>query len=126
MENHRLVGGDPNIRIWLGFWELAPDQALLDRGRRPPSVDYWNFQLGNIWAESLDYEFRRTHINSGQAALRDDGSVEIVVAHEDPGSDHPNWLDTAGHHHGTMGVRWVRADTHPEPRCRVVKLAELR
>jgi hypothetical protein len=34
-------------------------------------------------------------------------------------------MDTAGHHHGTMCVRWVRADSHPEPMCRVVKLADL-
>ena len=90
----------------------------------PPRCDYWNFQLGNIWAESLDYRFRRVHTNSHTTALREDGSFELVVAHQDPG--HPNWIDTAGHDHGTMCVRWVRADHHPEPRCRVAKLSELR
>ena len=64
------------------------------------------------------------HVNSGQAVLRDDGSFQLVVAAEDPG--HPNWLDTAGHDHGTMCVRWVRAESPPEPRCRVAKLGELR
>ena len=123
LEQHRVVGGDPNIRIWLGLWELGPDEALVIEAT-PPRCDYWNFQLGNIWAESLDYGFRRVHLNSHTATLRDDGSFELVVAHEDPG--HPNWLDTAGHDHGTMCVRWVRADQHPEPRCRVVKQAELR
>jgi hypothetical protein len=89
----------------------------------PPVCDYWNFQLGNIWAESLDYRFRRVHVNSGSAKLRDDGSVRLVVAHED--SSGPNRMDTAGHEHGTMCVRWVRAESHPEPKCRVVKAAEL-
>jgi hypothetical protein len=56
--------------------------------------------------------------------MNEDGSVQLVVSAEDPG--HPNWMDSAGHDHGTMCVRWVRADSHPEPRCRVVKLAELR
>jgi hypothetical protein len=123
LEDHLRMGGDPNIRMWLGFWELGADEALLIEAT-PPRCHYWNLQLGNIWAESLDYHFRRTHINSGHVVLRDDGSFRLVVAHEDPGL--PNWLDTAGHHHGTMGVRWVRADDHPKPECRVVKLAELR
>ncbi len=42
----------------------------------------------------------------------------------DPGV--PNWMDTAGHEHGTMCVRRVRTAEHPEPRCRVVELAALR
>ncbi len=123
LENHRHVGGDPNVRIWLGLWELAPDEALLVEAK-PPDCDYWNFQLGNIWAESLDYRFRRVHVNSHDAAMRDDGSFRLVVAHEDPGV--PNWMDTAGHERGTMCVRWVRAREHPEPRCRVVPLAQVR
>jgi hypothetical protein len=123
LENHRLVGGDPNIRIWLGFWQLGPEEALVIE-TTPPKCDYWNFQLGNVWAESLDYDTSKVHVNSGGVALNDDGSFQLVVAAEDPG--HPNWLDTAGHDHGTMCVRWVRAESHPEPRCRVVKLDELR
>jgi hypothetical protein len=121
-EQHRLVGGDPNIRLWLGLWKLAPDEALLIDAK-PPRCDYWNFQLGNIWAESLDYLNRNVHTNSHTTTYNDDGSFTLIVAHEDPGR--PNWMDTAGHRHGTMGVRWVRADALPEPRCRVVKVADL-
>jgi hypothetical protein len=121
-EQHRLVGGDPNVRIWLGCWQIARDEALLVEAV-PPRCHYWNFQLANVWAESLDHRFRRVHVNSGSARLRDDGSFRLVVAHEDPGD--PNWIDTAGHERGIMGVRWVRAESHPEPRCRVVKLSEL-
>jgi len=122
-EQHRLVGGDPNIRIWLGTWKLAADEALVIEAK-PPRCHYWNFQLANIWAESLDFDNRRVHTNSHTTHYEDDGSFRIVVAHEDPGV--PNWMDTAGHDHGIMGVRWVRADSLPEPRCKVVKVAALR
>jgi hypothetical protein len=50
--------------------------------------------------------------------------VRIVVAHRDPG--HSNWIDTTGHDHGIMGMRWVRAETHPAATTRLVPLAELR
>lgn len=121
-EQHRIVGGDPNIRIWLGRWQLAEDEALIVE-MTPPSCHYWNFQLGNIWAESLEYRFRRTHINSGRAVVGADGAVRLVVAAGDDGA--ANWIDTAGHSRGTMCVRWVRADAHPEPMCRVVKRSEI-
>lgn len=66
---------------------------------------------------------RTVHTNSHTTSYNDDGSFTLIVAHEDP--DRPNWMDTAGHEHGTMGVRWVRADALPEPKCRVVKFADL-
>jgi hypothetical protein len=121
-EDHRRLGGDPNVRLWLGQWRLGPDEALVVEAT-PPACRYWNFQLGNVWAESLDTRFQRVHLNSGQAVLRDDGSFRLVVAHADPGV--PNWISTAGHEHGTMGLRWVLADALPEPKTRVVKAAEL-
>ncbi|MBC8292723.1 MAG: DUF1214 domain-containing protein [Proteobacteria bacterium] len=121
-EHHRLVGGDPNVRIWLGLWELGDDEALVI-DLEPPACRYWNFQLANIWAESLDYATRRVHINNGSAVAEADGSVRLVVAHRDPG--HANWIDTAGHEHGSMCVRWVLAREHPQPVTSVVPLSEL-
>jgi hypothetical protein len=49
--------------------------------------------------------------------------VHIVVAHRDPGLD--NWIDTAGHRRGTMCLRWVGADTHPQPSTRVIAIDDL-
>lgn len=121
-EEHRRVGGDPNIRLWMGQWKLGPDEALVIEAT-PPKCDYWNFQIANIWGESLDYSNRRVHTNSHTTTYNEDGSWRIVVAHEDPRV--PNWIDTAGHDHGIMGVRWVRAAEHPEPRTRVVSLKDL-
>lgn len=119
-EHHRLVGGDPNIVFQLGYWSLEPATALVIEATPPPCA-YWNFQLGNIWAECLDKR-RRISVNHTTAVLEPDGSVRIVVAHEDPG--HPNWVDTAGHDHGIMGLRWVRAETHPAASTRVIALED--
>jgi hypothetical protein len=116
------VGGDPNIIYYHSYWELGPDEALVIEAT-PPECEYWNFQLNNHWMESLDYRHYRIHINKHSATYEPDGSVRVVVAHRDPG--HPNWLDTVGHRRGTMCWRWVRASDHPQPRTRVVPLAEL-
>ena len=124
-ENHRAVGGDPEVRIYLGRWRLADDEALLIT-LQPPECDYWNFQLANVWAESFDYRFEQVHINSGNAHYNDDGSVELLVAGDSAESrGHANWISTAHHEHGIMGVRWVRAKEHPQPKCEVVKLGDL-
>ena len=119
----RAAHGDPNICYFHGYWALAPDEALLIE-LEPPECEYWNFQLNNHWMESLDYRYHRIALNHHGARTRDDGSVRIVVAHEDPGLD--NWIETAGHRRGTMCLRWVRAREHPEPATRVLKLADLR
>lgn len=118
-EQHRLVGGDPEIQTHLGRWKLAPGEALVI-DLEPPECDYWNFQLGNIWAESLDHRFARVHLNSASAQAAPDGRVRIVVAETDPGQ--PNWVETVGHRQGTMAVRWVRTRLHPRPITRVVRL----
>jgi len=116
------AGGDPNIAYYHSYWRLAPDEVLLVSAT-PPECDYWNFQLANHWLESLDYRWSRIHVNKHTAVYEPDGSVRVAIAHRDPGL--PNWLDTCGHAQGTMCLRWVRAKEHPEPRTRVVRLAEL-
>jgi hypothetical protein len=116
------AGGDPNIAYYHSHWRLGPDEALVIEAV-PPRCDYWNFQLDSYWMESLDYRWFNIHVNKHTAVLEADGSVRIVVAHRDPGL--PNWITTAGHAEGTMCLRWVRADAHPVPRTRVVKVADL-
>jgi hypothetical protein len=116
------AGGDPNIAYYHSYWELAPDEALVVEVT-PPECDYWNFQLSNHWLESLDYRYFKIHVNNRTATPRKNGSVRVVVAHEDPGVD--NWLTTAGHARGTMCWRWIRAVEHPEPQTRVVKRSEI-
>jgi hypothetical protein len=116
------AGGDPNICYYHSYWQLAPEEALVIEVT-PPECESWNFQLDNHWMESLDYRYHRIHVNKHTARYRDDGSVRIVVAHRDPGTD--NWVETAGHAQGTMCFRWIRADRHPQPTTRVVPCSEL-
>jgi hypothetical protein len=115
------AGGDPNIAYYHSAFRIEPDELLVVEAT-PPECDYWNFQLANYWLESLDYRFHDVHLNKGTAALRPDGSVRIVIAHDDPGCE--NWLDPCGHVEGTMCWRWVRAATHPQPVCRLMDRAE--
>lgn len=116
------AGGDPNITYYHSHWALGPEQALVIDAT-PPPCEHWNFQLNNYWMESLDYRYYPIHTNKHLAKYRPDGSVRIVVAHQDPGV--PNWIHTVGHESGTMCFRWVRAQDPPQPSTRVVRLSEV-
>ena len=61
----------------------------------------------NHWGETVDRRTRTAGINGDTAVRRDDGTVRLVVAHQDPGL--PNWLDTAGHPAGSLSLRWFRS-----------------
>lgn len=111
-----------NQVFYHGYWKLGPDEALLITAT-PPVCRYWNFQLNNYWLESLDYRYHPITVNKHSVRLEPDGSFRIIVAARDPGVG--NWIDTAGHTHGTMGLRWNQAIDPPQPGCRVVKVDEL-
>ena len=98
---------DPQIRWHQAWFELADDEALVVE-LTPPQCDYWMIALHNRWMETLDYVHHQTTLNNRSAHVEADGSARFVVAHRDPGV--PNWLDTAGHARGTIGVRWVGPD----------------
>jgi hypothetical protein len=117
----QLVGGDPNILCQSGYWNLEPTEALVVEFT-PPNCDYWNIQLANVWAESFDTS-RAAWRNNVSAIPESDGSVRAVIAHRDPG--HPNWLDTAGHHHGLMHMRFVHSDASPLASTRLVHLDDV-
>jgi hypothetical protein len=120
-EMFQRAGGDPEIFYLHGYWELEPDQAWVIQ-TEVPDCPYWNFQLNNWWMESLDHR-RRVTVNKHTAQLDPAGRLTIVVADHDPGLG--NWIDTCGHRCGTALLRWLGADTHPIPTCRVVALGEL-
>ena len=100
-----------NVRYFSGDWRLGPDEALVidfdpsagadywgvvlithsasrprprPRRRRRPGADYWGVVLITHWGETVDWPTRPTVINGETAVRREDGSVRVVVAHEDP------------------------------------------
>ena len=119
------AGGDANIIYYHSYWNLGKDEALLIEVM-PPTCDTWNFQLNNYWMESLDYRYFTICINSHSAKYNPDGSVTVVVAHENPGV--ANWIETVGHFEGTMCWRWYRpTSTVPkELKAEVVSLEALK
>lgn len=119
------VGGDPSIHYHNSYWELADDEALIIEAKTIPNCRTWNIQISNYWLESLDFRYHRISVNKHSAAYNDDGSVTMVLAHQNPGDKYPNWLETAGHNLGSMLFRWIEADTFPPVDTRVVKFSEL-
>ena len=114
---------DPQIKWHQAYFDIDEDEALVVEVM-PPDCEYWMIALHNHWMETLDYVHHQATLNCHSAQLEADGSVRFVVAHRDPGI--PNWLDTAGHRHGTVGVRWVGPDVIDVlPTTRVVELASL-
>lgn len=98
---------DPQITWHQAYFVLKADEALIVEFT-PPKCDYWMIALHNHWMETLDYVHHQSTLNCQSAQLEPDGSVRFVIASRDPRV--PNWLDTAGHHRGTVGVRWVGDD----------------
>jgi hypothetical protein len=120
------AGGDASIIYYHSHWKLKEDEMLLIEVR-PPDCDTWNFQLNNYWMESLDYRYYTICINKAGAKPEPDGSIKVIVSHRDPG--HPNWIETCGHHEGTMCWRWyrIKEGAKPvEPACTVLKYDEWR
>ncbi|GAB3491075.1 DUF1214 domain-containing protein [Amycolatopsis cihanbeyliensis] len=114
------AGGDPEIYYLHGYWTLRPGEAWVIE-TEVPDCPYWNFQLDNWWMESLEHR-RRITVNKHTAVLAG-GRLTIVVADRDPGFG--NWIDTCGHGSGTALLRWLGAQSHPIPDCRVVALDSL-
>ena len=124
-ETCQRAGGDKNIHYLQSYWQLEPDEALVVDAQRIPNCSSWNLQISNYWMESLDYRYHRVCANKHNAVYNPDGSVRIVLAHQDPGERYPNWLETAGHRLGGMLFRWIEADEHPPVETRVVRFKEL-
>jgi hypothetical protein len=105
-----------------GTLVLEPDEAFYFEVT-PPKCHYWNFQLGSVWWESLDYANRQTNLNGHSAYVGPDGVFRCVVAHEDPGVW--NWLDTTGLTELLVLYRFQLAESAPAPTYKLVKIDEV-
>ncbi|MFZ4522150.1 MAG: DUF1214 domain-containing protein [Bacteroidales bacterium] len=121
-EVSNAAGGDAAIIYYHSHWKLAGNESLVIEVK-PPKCDSWNFQLNNYWMESLDYRYFTICINKASAHYEPDGSVKVIVAHNDPGK--PNWINTCGHYEGTMLWRWYRleeGEVAVEPGCGILNI----
>ncbi|MFK7894962.1 MAG: DUF1214 domain-containing protein [Myxococcota bacterium] len=104
-----------------GLVVLAPDQALVVRGRWPECV-YANVMFWNRFLQAPDYRYRSGSLNRKQMVADADGRFEFVVAQSDPGV--PNWIDMEGHAFGTLYWRFLMPEGEIEkPICEVVPLS---
>jgi hypothetical protein len=111
-------GGTPLI----SYWKVPPDQALIIRVT-PPECSYWACEFGSYWWETMDYRRRLSSTNCHHAKLEADGSLTVVVSHDDPGV--PNWLDPSGHDEGYVTFRWIGAEDCPRPSCEQLARSDL-
>lgn len=118
------LGAAPGGVIHHMYWVVRPGEALLIEFT-PPDCAYWELELNDYWMTSPDYRYHMAGVNCRQSPSEPDGSVRVVVSHEDPGV--PNWLATGGHGEGHIGLRWMQCDggDPPLPEPRLVRLADL-
>ena len=117
------ISGNDNLYM-IGSYQLADDEALIMLVQ-PPKTRYWNIALESRWHETADYLHRPTSMTLDEVNYNEDGSVEFIVAHKDPG--HPNWLDTSGHNFGFITLRWLDAmdEDVPMPELQVIHWSDL-
>jgi hypothetical protein len=103
-------------------YRIASDEALVIT-HRPPACRFWNLVVWNPFLATEVLGDARTSINNGAAVPNEDGTVTIVVAHDDLG--HPNAVTTADHAEGALAFRWFLAGSVPErPEVEVVPASD--
>jgi len=105
-----------------GVIEIGPDEAWIAECEVQDGLAYWSAQLLDYAYSTLDSTTRQCAVNSDIGEVDPDGKIRIVVSDRDPGV--VNWLDKSGYGKVQIRCRWLGV-THPDIRCRVVKIDEL-
>lgn len=107
---------DPNLLIYHGYWRIDQNEALAIRVSEI-EADFFNFQLNNIWMESLDYRFYKVSVNGAEATMEDERTVKIFISYHKPSQafaeEYGNRIESQGHLHGTMALRLARPRRDP-------------
>lgn len=120
--DHALAAADAAYSMAPFF--LAPEQALV-MTMRWPECRTGNVMLWNRHMQTFDFANRSVSLNRKQTQLEEDGSVRVVIAHENPGV--PNWLDTEGRPFGLVFWRFMMPEGEIDtPQAEVVDVAQLR
>lgn len=120
------AGGVADRYHGFGRWSCPEDRALIIEFT-PGTCEYWIFQLCNIWQENLDnYEDGNGYTQNLMSTKLSDGSIRVIIAHEDPGID-GNYISPYGHTQGGMSLRLIKPQAPaPEVVLYDVDLEELK
>ncbi len=95
----------------LATFAIEPGQALVVT-HRPPECRFWNLVVWNAFMGTESLLDARSSVNMGAAVPNADGTVTVVVSHEQLA--HPNAICTAGRSHGALAFRWFLAESVPD------------
>jgi Protein of unknown function (DUF1214) len=105
------------------LYEIPADQALIIEFKMPQPCFYWNIQIDDRLWRTLEYVNRHTSFNGHTDRADSDGTVRIVVAHQDPGV--ANWVDTCGIEQGHILLRFQGVDGKPDLPTKRVPFGEI-
>ncbi len=107
-----------------GLFEL--DRRRRARGRSPArrrTCRAFSLSLTDRYFSTIDWANAQSSLNRHQAVIDGDRVLRVVVATTDPGVH--NWLDTTGHHSGSLQCRWSGGTECPQVSVTRVPLTSL-
>jgi len=106
----------------LATFAIGPGEVIVVT-HRPPACRFWNLVVWNAFMATESLLDARTSINLGTAVPNADGTVTIVIGHDQ--QEHPNAICTVGRDRGALAFRWFLADSVPaRPTVEVVKAVD--